>query len=93
METISTDMNNHKATATGKIKPERALKKLKKKTGKRVEIVLNDEDSSKGSESNNEGDNVKQEKTVEPPLMMDDLEQCMLLTMFNDENPNACYLM
>lgn len=93
VETITIDMNNHKAIATGQIKPEKALKKLKKKTGKRVEIVLKDEDS-KGSASNTEGDNVEPDLKVETtPLMLDDLEQCMLLTMFNDENPNACYVM
>lgn len=93
VETITIDMNNHKAIATGQIKPEKALKKLKKKTGKRVEIVLKDEDS-KGSASNTEGDNLEPDLNVEStPLMSDDLEQCMLLTMFNDENPNACYVM
>ncbi|RWR86169.1 heavy metal-associated isoprenylated plant protein 26 [Cinnamomum micranthum f. kanehirae] len=93
VETITIDMNNHKAIATGQIKPEKALKKLKKKTGKRVEIVLKDEDS-KGSASNTEGDNAEPDLNVESaPLMLDDLEQCMLLTMFNDENPNACYVM
>lgn len=56
VETFVTDMNNHKVVVTGKIDPEKLLKKLKKKTGKRVKIVVKDEkdeESSKDVENEN----------------------------------------
>ncbi|PON80260.1 Heavy metal transport/detoxification superfamily protein [Parasponia andersonii] len=34
-------MNNHKVVVTGKIDPQKVMKKLRKKTGKKVEIVIN----------------------------------------------------
>lgn len=56
VETFVTDMNNHKVVVTGKIDPKKLLKKLKKKTGKRVKIVVNevkDEESSRDAENEN----------------------------------------
>ncbi|ESQ47717.1 hypothetical protein EUTSA_v10022291mg [Eutrema salsugineum] len=50
VETFVTDMNSHKVVVKGKIDPKKLMKKLKKKTGKRVKIVVNeekDEESSK----------------------------------------------
>ncbi|BAB02344.1 unnamed protein product [Arabidopsis thaliana] len=48
VETFVTDMINHKVVVRGKIDPNKLLKKLKKKTGKRVKIVVKEE---KGDQS------------------------------------------
>ncbi|KAF3607154.1 hypothetical protein DY000_02045045 [Brassica cretica] len=42
VETFTTDMNSHKVVVTGRLDPKKLLKKLKKKTGKRVKIVAKD---------------------------------------------------
>ena len=33
-------MNNHKVVVTGKFEPQKVVKKLRKKTGKKVEILV-----------------------------------------------------
>lgn len=88
-----TDMNNHKVVVTGKIDPEKLLKKLKKKTGKRVKIVVKDE---KDEESSKDVDNENVlEIDMEPIGLGDesifgyndwDMEKFMV---FSDENAKA----
>lgn len=86
-------MNSHKVVVTGRLDPKKLLKKLKKKTGKRVKIVAKDnkdDETSKDAEEENVlvidmeliglGD--------EPVLGYNDrgLEKFM---WFSDENPKA----
>lgn len=97
MEKFTTDMNNHKVVATGKFDPQKVLKKLKKKTGKRAEIVVNKEKAPNNiTESNGSSELSVQSKVApDPPLIMFDYckDQNELLMMFSDENPNACSIM
>ena len=88
MEKFVTDMNKHRVVVTGRIDPNKVLKKIKKKTGKRVEIVANkDEESNDGSK---ESDNI----VVMHPFVLEN--DCCIsieaLMMLSDENPNACAL-
>ncbi|TKY54099.1 peroxidase 24 [Spatholobus suberectus] len=82
-------MNKHRVVVTGRIDPKEVLKKLKKKTGKRVEIVSNKDEEPK--DESHESDK---------PVIMHQFElanDCCIKTkammMFSDENPNACALM
>ncbi|KAL1372579.1 hypothetical protein HN51_002697 [Arachis hypogaea] len=91
VEKFVTDMNEHRVVVTGRIDPNKVLKKIKKKSGKKVEIVENrDEDSNDGF--NNERDSI----VLVPPYYVFE-KYCGISTetlmMFNDENPNACALM
>ncbi|KAF8369464.1 hypothetical protein HHK36_018456 [Tetracentron sinense] len=87
VEKFTTDMTRHKVIVTGHINPEKVLKKLKKKTGKKIEIVVG-KDALK--HDSNEADSSKQGLN---PLMFDDWGNSVVFTMFSDENPNACSIM
>lgn len=78
-------MSKHKVVVTGRINPQKLLKKLKKKTRKRVEIVLN----KKEEESPKEGFS----QPVPWPSYFDCCLDNEALMIFNDENPNACLIM
>ncbi|CAF2128382.1 hypothetical protein BRARA_C03836 [Brassica rapa] len=93
VETFTTDMNGHKVVVTGRLDPKKLLKKLKKKTGKRVKIVAKDDkddESSKYAEDENVlvidmeliglGD--------EPVLGYNDRELEKFM-WFSDENPKS----
>ncbi|CAK8563613.1 unnamed protein product [Lathyrus sativus] len=86
VEKFITDMNQHTVVVTGRIDPKKVLKKLKKTTGKKVEIL-----SNKDEESNSEPDRL----VIIPPLPFEN--DCCIetedLKMFSDENPNACSMM
>ncbi|KAF9624838.1 hypothetical protein IFM89_015392 [Coptis chinensis] len=86
VESFTTDMIRHRVIVKGRIQPEKILKKLKKKTGKRVEIVPND--ASKANAGS--GDSIKKNPV---PVLFDDWGQSSVFTMFSDENPNACLIM
>lgn len=94
MEKFITDMNKHKVVVTGRFDPQKVLKKLKKKTGKRVEIVVNKEKTPTAS---NIGEDLVPEEVSklvsEPPTFDYCREINGLLVMFSDENPNACSIM
>ncbi|KAL0855629.1 hypothetical protein Bca101_060782 [Brassica carinata] len=53
VETFTTDMNSHKVVVTGRLDPKKLLKKLKKKTGKRVKIVAKDDKDDESSKDEN----------------------------------------
>ncbi|KAJ4965095.1 hypothetical protein NE237_016944 [Protea cynaroides] len=89
VEKFKTDMTKHKVTVTGRFNPKKVLKKLKKKTGKRVEIV-EDKGGSKGGDVSGKGDSPKQGSN---PLTFAEWDQCVMFEMFSDENPNACLIM
>ncbi|KAI3992381.1 hypothetical protein MKX01_009247 [Papaver californicum] len=90
VETFSTDMANHRVIVKGKVKPIDILKKLKKKTGKKVEIIV----PNKGVAAKpNEEDNSTNDRRNSTTLICDDWDKCQVFTMFSDENPNACLIM
>lgn len=90
VETFTTDMNSHKVVVTGRLDPKKLLKKLKKKTGKRVKIVAMDDKDDESSKDENVlvidmeliglGD--------EPVLGYNDRELEKLM-WFSDENPKS----
>lgn len=89
VEKFITDMNKHRVVVTGRIDPMKVLKKLMKKTGKRVEIV-----SNKDEEPNDESQ--ESDKLIimhQFALHNDCCIKTEALMMFSDENPNACVLM
>lgn len=90
VETFVTDMPNQKVVVKGKIDPKKLLKKLKKKTGKRVKIVVNEEKDEESSK-----DDSVLEIDMELICLRDEsvfgyndreLESFM---WFSDENPKA----
>ncbi|XP_068331596.1 heavy metal-associated isoprenylated plant protein 19 [Pyrus communis] len=88
VEKFTTDMKKHKVVVTGKIDPQKVLKKLRKKTGKRVEIVVDKEEQPKDASA--EGNLTK--PNVCPPFF-DCFKESEILFMLSDENPNACCIM
>lgn len=99
VEKFTTDMNNHKVVATGKFDPQKVLKKLKKKTGKRAEMIVVNKEKAPASSTTHESNG--SELSVQPKVAPDDPSLIMfdyckeneLLMMFSDENPNACSIM
>ncbi|KAL5541771.1 hypothetical protein UlMin_009481 [Ulmus minor] len=91
VEKFITDMNNHKVVVTGKIDPQKVVKKLRKKTGKIVEFVVNPEDPP----PTNGGAADEARNAVGYPIILDYSckESDVLFMMFSDENPNACSIM
>lgn len=87
MEKFTTDMKKHRVVVTGRIDPQKVLKKLKKKTGKKVEIIVKKEDASKES---NEG---VSKLDSNQQILFDCCNDDEWLMMFSDENPNACSIM
>lgn len=83
----------------GKFDPQKVLKKLIKKTGKKVEIVVDHKgDDIPKDGSNYEGDLATEGrdyvKAVDNyPFWIDYCKEMELLMMFSDENPNACLIM
>lgn len=77
-----TDMMEDRVVVTGRIDPEKVLKKLKKKTGKKVELVVNEnEDAENGDEEAMD--------TWQDHYYGDGETHLM----FNDENVNSCTIM
>nr|XP_016480431.1 PREDICTED: uncharacterized protein LOC107801598 [Nicotiana tabacum] len=95
IEEFMTDMNKQKVIVKGRINADKVLKKLKKKTGKRVEMLTKKEDNKKGEEK--EGDLSSLEaispRQVADTLILEFTGDSMLYTMFSDENANACSIM
>ncbi|MQL99171.1 hypothetical protein Taro_031894 [Colocasia esculenta] len=94
VEAISTDMNMDKVIVKGQIDPKKVLKRLKKKTGKKAEIVVKSKDSDKAEV---DGDAKASESCGDPELdgralPHDYFEDKLMfyLDIFSDENPNAC---
>ena len=97
-------MNNHKVVVTGKFEPQKVVKKLRKKTGKKVEILVKEKENIK-SDTKLEYLEEEQEKEkqrfitrdrlreAEKEIMILDSCEEFLTTMFSDENPNACCVM
>ncbi|XP_009782177.1 heavy metal-associated isoprenylated plant protein 19-like [Nicotiana tabacum] len=96
VEEFMTDMNKHKVVVKGRINADKMLKKLKKKTGKRVEMLTKKEENKKKGEEK-EGDLSSFEaispRQVADALILEFTGDSMLYTMFSDENANACSIM
>lgn len=101
VQEFKTDMNRHVVEVTGMIDPQKVLKKLRKKTGKRVEMLgsKKDGDAPKdepgaGGGSQEQGPVVAHEQNAHTKTKFD---YCCVenetLMMFSDENPNACCTM
>ncbi|KAI3867082.1 hypothetical protein MKW92_022396 [Papaver armeniacum] len=90
VETFSTDMANHRVIVKGRVNPINIQKKLKKKTGKKVEIIVPNKDVAVKPNEEDDSTNRRRNSTI---LMCDDWDECHILTMFSDENPNACSIM
>ncbi|CAA7037165.1 unnamed protein product [Microthlaspi erraticum] len=90
VETFVTDMPNQKVVVKGKIDPKKLLKKLKKKTGKRVKIVVNEERDEESSK-----DDSVLEIDMELICLRDESvfgyndREFEKFMWFNDENPKA----
>ncbi|TVU15335.1 hypothetical protein EJB05_38851 [Eragrostis curvula] len=52
VEAVEVDREENKVTVTGDFKTEKLLKKIKKKTGKRAEILVPEENEEEGKEKN-----------------------------------------
>ncbi|KAL3838007.1 hypothetical protein ACJIZ3_022598 [Penstemon smallii] len=89
VDKFMTDMKNHKVVVIGKINPENVLKKLKKKTGKKVELLVREQNSKDGDKEALEYSN----KQVLDSWLVDSYDDCEIHLMFNDENANACSIM
>ncbi|KAI4338500.1 hypothetical protein MLD38_023550 [Melastoma candidum] len=107
VEKFITDMNQHKVIVTGRIDPQKVLKKLKKKTRKRVEIIGNQDNDQTPDDDAVVGEQFllpaggigEMDGSAEhyrgPPLLVD-FPCCAderVVYMFNDENVNACSVM
>lgn len=89
VEKFMTDMTNHKVVITGRIDPQKVLKKLNKKTGKRVELVVEEDDDRDGE--GQERENGAEQAT--DSWLVHYYGDGEIHMMLNDENANACSLM
>ena len=98
METVEVDREENKVTVTGDFEPEKVVKKIKKKTGKKAEILIPDEDE--------EEEGVGQEPYYVPcqdPVLYPDADvpdefrsyrpERWDFHYFDDENAQACMVM
>ncbi|ESW26207.1 hypothetical protein PHAVU_003G099700 [Phaseolus vulgaris] len=89
VEKFITDMNKNRVVVTGRIDPMKVMKKLKKKTGKRVEIVSNKDEEAKDESHESDKLVVMYQFSLENDCCIE--TEAMMI--FSDENPNACALM
>ena len=89
VEKFITDMNKNRVVVTGRIDPMKVMKKLKKKTGKRVEIVSKKEEEAEDESHESDELVVMHQFALENDCCME--SEAMMI--FSDENPNACALM
>lgn len=100
VETFMTDMPRHRVVVRGRINCEKVVKKLKKKAGKRAEILSIEEvdGGSKNSDKEKGDISASQETPMlcvqrEQPWMLDPCWDSEVYRMFSEENPNACSTM
>ncbi|CAN6268434.1 unnamed protein product [Urochloa humidicola] len=101
VETVEIDREENKVTVTGDFEPEKVVKKIKKKTGKKAEILIPEEDEV-------EEEGVEQEPYVpyyyeNPVLYPEDADvpdefrsyrpESWNFHHFDDENAQACIVM
>lgn len=96
VEGISTDMNTQTAVVRGRVDPQKILKKLEKRTGRRVEILTKRKggetgDSIVGSGAASSSSGGSQGLDGSRPTGGDSGDELLAsFDMFSDENPNAC---
>lgn len=96
VEKFTTDMRKHNVIVTGKFDPQKVMKKIRKKLGKVVEMVI---DKSSSATAKDQATVAKESDRSDPnnasQLMMFNCckESAQLLVLFSDENPNACCIM
>ncbi|XAR54575.1 hypothetical protein NMG60_11029776 [Bertholletia excelsa] len=96
VERFVTDMRGHRVIVTGRINPHKAVKKLKKKTGKKVELVIKkkQENPKEVEEERGSSSVVPLPYCVTKPMVLGYRgDNNNLLDIFSDENPNACSMM
>jgi hypothetical protein len=101
VETVEVDREENKVTVTGDFEPEKVVKKIRKKTGKKAEILIPEEDEE-------EQEGVGQEPYVpypydNPALYPEDEDvpdefrsyrpERWNFHYFDDENAQACMVM
>ncbi|XP_057485882.1 heavy metal-associated isoprenylated plant protein 19 [Actinidia eriantha] len=93
VEKFVTDMTRNRVIVTGRINPHKVVKKLRKKTGKRVEIVMSKEEDSKDA-PNKEEDVILAHHMITRSMVLGYCgDTSAISTLFSDENPNACSIM
>ncbi|XP_062186001.1 heavy metal-associated isoprenylated plant protein 19-like [Phragmites australis] len=98
VETVEVDRDENKVTVTGDFEPKEVLKKIKKKTGKKAEILIPEENEEeyKGEEPyvpyDDDDPVLDQEGAVAHEFQNHGLERCDL-HYFDDENTEACRIM
>ena len=106
VDKIITDITRHRLTIMGQFCPEKILKKLKKKTKKKVNIVElktddKDDDDIGGTNKSTEEfslcvDDLKNERTPDYfSILYDEYygNGNPIFTIFSDENANSCFIM
>ncbi|KAJ4817865.1 hypothetical protein LUZ62_030431 [Rhynchospora pubera] len=104
---VKVDMEEHQAIVYGKFKIEKLLKKLKDKAGKRAEIVrIEEEESQENYEGHNYScneffgvngyENYENDAIHQDSNMLDGYNEDHIvgdITLFNDDNTNACIIL
>ncbi|RLN22709.1 hypothetical protein C2845_PM07G22140 [Panicum miliaceum] len=99
VETVEVDREENKVTVTGDFEPEKVVKKIKKKTGKKAEILVPEEDE----EEEGVGQETYHVPYEDPVLHPDDADvPCEFRSYrlerwdfhyFDDENAQSCMVM
>ncbi|RLM73287.1 hypothetical protein C2845_PM15G13420 [Panicum miliaceum] len=99
VETVEVDREENKVTVTGDFEPEKVVKKIKKKTGKKAEIMVPEEDE----EEEDVGQEPYHVPYEDPVLYPDDADvpyefrsyrpERWDFHHFDDENAQSCMVM
>ncbi|PKA65504.1 Heavy metal-associated isoprenylated plant protein 26 [Apostasia shenzhenica] len=95
VEEAKVDMNEHKAMIIGEIEPEKLLKQIKKKTGKRAEIITLKEVGVSGNKKCPKSLDCNEEMIDQNNVVFEDFNHSkydIYFKMFSDDNPNACLI-
>jgi hypothetical protein len=104
---VKVDKEKHQAIVAGKFKVEKLLKKLKEKTGKKAEIIqIEEEEEENQGQENCSGSNINHNEFIganyyenfhhdnhdvnQDRNMLDIMRD---ITIFSDENANACIIL
>ncbi|KAJ3696467.1 hypothetical protein LUZ61_000172 [Rhynchospora tenuis] len=104
---VKVDMDEHQAIVYGKFKVEKLLKKLKEKAGKSAEIVrIEEEETLENYEGHNNSyneifgvsgyENYEHNAMHQDSNMLDGFNEDHIvgdITLFNDDNTNACIIL
>ncbi|KAH6816780.1 hypothetical protein C2S51_021600 [Perilla frutescens var. frutescens] len=89
VEKFTTDMMDNKVVITGRIDPEKVLKKLKKKTGKKVELLVMENQDAENGHDEEMNSSVEVMGSWQDHYYGDGETHMM----FSDENANSCTIM